>query len=92
MLREAAQVGQQFRWTNASGGSSSGTAVVRRVLSDREEGMSPEVRDYAALWIEAEGLSGTRERQTFTVVLGTDGNSYLEGQQVAIEILSPSSQ
>jgi mannose-6-phosphate isomerase class I len=89
MPKEAAQVGQHFRWTSASERSSSGTAVLRRVLSDREEGMSPEIEDYAALWFDADGLSGMRERQSFTVVLGTDGNGYIEGQQVAIEILSP---
>lgn len=62
---------------------------LRRVLSDREEGMSPEIEDYAALWFEADGLSGMREHQSFTVILGTDGNSYIEGQQAAIEILFP---
>jgi hypothetical protein len=51
--------------------------------------MSPEIEDYAALWFEADGLSGMREHQSFTVILGTDGNSYIEGQQVAIEILFP---
>jgi hypothetical protein len=51
--------------------------------------MSPEIEDYAALWFEADGLSGMREHQSFTAVLGTDGNSYIEGQQVPIEILFP---
>ncbi len=48
--------------------------------------MSPEVEDYASAWIEAEGQSGSFEHRAFTVLLGTDGNSYLDGQQVAIEI------
>ena len=89
MLKEAAQAGQHFRWTSASEHTSSGTAVLRRVLSDREEGMSPEIEGYVALWFEADGLSGMREHRSFTVVLGTDGNSYIEGQQVAVEILFP---
>ena len=39
MPKEAAEVGQHFRWTSASEHSSSGTAVPRRVLADREEGL-----------------------------------------------------
>ncbi len=60
--------------------------MVRAVRSDNEEGMSTEVADYVAVWIEAEGESGSLERQSFTVLLGTDGKSYLDGRQVAIEI------
>lgn len=61
--------------------------MVKRVRSDGEEGMSTAVEDYVAVWIDAEGQSGSLEHQTFTVLLGTDGNSYLDGRQVAIEIL-----
>jgi hypothetical protein len=89
MPKEAAQVGQHFRWMSAGERSSSGTAVLRRVLSDRDGGISPEIEAYAALWFEADRLSGMREHQSFTIVLGTDGNSYIEGQQTAIEILFP---
>lgn len=48
--------------------------------------MSTEVEDYVAAWIEAEGQSGSFEHQTFTVLLGTDGKSYLNGGQVVVEI------
>lgn len=86
MISSAIQVGQSFRWKSLSDVSLSGTATVLAVRSDSEEGMSTEVVDYVAVWVEAEGQSGSLEHQTFTVLLGTDGNSYLDGRQVAIEI------
>lgn len=86
LLSNAIQVGQTFHWKCLSDDSFSGTATVRTVRSDHERGMSTEVDSYVAAWIEAEGQSGSLERQTFTVLLGTDGNSYLDGQRVAIEI------
>lgn len=60
--------------------------MVKTVRSDGEQGMSTEVEEYVAVWIEAEGQGGSLEHQTFTILLGTDGNSYLDGRQVAIEI------
>lgn len=86
MLSNAIQVGQRFRWKNLSNVSFSGTATVSGVRSDGEVGMSTEVEEYVAVWIEAEGQSGSLEHQTFTVLLGTDGNSYLDGRQVSIEV------
>ena len=49
--------------------------------------MSPEVEDYAAMWIEAEGQTGSLEHNVFTILLGVDGNSCLDCQQVATELL-----
>ncbi len=86
LLKDAIRVGQRFHWTSLNDRSSTGIAIVKRVRSDQEEGVSPEIEDYAAQWIEAEGQSGTLEHQNFTVLLGTDGNSYLDGAQVEIEI------
>ncbi len=86
MLKEAIAVGQRFRWTKIGGDRSSGTAVVLEIRSDEQEGMSPEVEDYAAAWIEAEGQSGAREHKHLTVLLGTDGKSYLEGDEISVEL------
>ncbi len=86
MLKQEMAVGQRFRWTKLAGDRSSGTAVVCAVRSDEQEGMSPEVEDYAAAWIEAEGQSGAREHKPLTVLLGTDGKSYLEGDEISVEI------
>lgn len=91
MVAEKIRVGQRFRWSGSDegrsdDGSSSGTAIVKEVRSDQQEGMSPEVEQYAALWIEAEGRSGMRAGQRFTIVLGTDGKSYLDGKPVAITL------
>lgn len=86
MLPNAIKAGQEFRWRNDSDESLFGTATVRTVRSDGENGMSSAVEDYVAVWIEAEGKSGSLEHQTFTILLGTDGNSYLDGRQIAIEL------
>ena len=86
VLSNEIQVGQKFHWKGLGEESFSGTATVRRIRSDGEQGMSTAIEDYVAAWIEAEGQSGALEHQTFTVLLGTDGNSYLDGRQVAIEI------
>ncbi len=83
-MGETIEVGQQFRWTRLEGDRSTGTAIVREVRSDQQEGMSPEIEEYAAAWIEAEGQSGAREHERFTVLLGTDGKSYLEGDEVSV--------
>ena len=86
MLSNAIQVGQKFHWKSRSNGDYVGTAIVKSVRSDQEQGMSTEVEDYAAIWIEAQGESGSLANQAFTVLLGTDGNSYLEGREISVEI------
>ena len=87
MLNKVIKAGQLFRWTRIADVRSSGTAIVIAVKSDQEEGMSPETQDYAALWIEAEGRSGTSANEAFSVLLGTDGKSYLDGQEIQVQIL-----
>ncbi len=49
--------------------------------------MSSAVEAYAAVWIGAEGQSGSLEQKVFTVLLGTDGKSYLDGQEITVEII-----
>lgn len=80
------KVGQRFHWTKLGGDHSSGVAVVRAIRSDEQEGMSSEIEEYVAAWIEAEGESGTYEQQPLTVLLSTDGKSYLDGEEISVEI------
>lgn len=75
-------VGQRFRWS-ALDGTASGFAVVVDVRSSRQEGMSPEVEQYAARWLDALPLAG-EDRGALTFVLGTDGCVYLNGSLVTI--------
>jgi hypothetical protein len=46
-------IGQRLRWRYVDSNEPSEDAVVVNVRTDREEGLSPEAMDYAALWIEA---------------------------------------
>jgi hypothetical protein len=62
-------------------------AVVTRVLSDREEGLGPEVEFYFAYWVEAHELPGTEVPTTLVFQRGTDGNVYLDGRLVSITLL-----
>ena len=86
MLQGAIRIGQQFRWERLDAAGAAGTAIVRDVRSDRQEGMSPEIEQYVAAWIEAEGQSGPYRHDRFTVLLGTDGKSYLDGQEITVEV------
>ena len=56
-------------------------------LVDREEGLSPEAMDYVALWIEAKYVQDSLKAKPFTIVLCTDMLTYIEGKEVAIELL-----
>src|SRR4030081_2780573 len=62
-------------------------AVVTRVLSNREEGMGPEVDYYFAYWVEAHELPETAAPTTLVFERGNDGNVYLDGQVVSITLL-----
>jgi len=88
MLERNVVPGQRFQWTE-NDGVVSGDAEVLGVRSDIQEGLSPEIEDYAARWMEAKGLSGVRVGETFTVMLGTDGKGYLDGKEICIKIFDP---
>jgi len=62
-------------------------AVVTRVLSNREEGLGPEVDFYLAYWVEAYELPETEAPTTLVFERGIDGNAYLDGRQVSITLL-----
>ena len=85
MLENPIKVGQHFSW-NCEANGTAGEAVVFGVRNDRQEGLSPEVEQYIALWIEAHGRTGSRAQQSFEILLGTDGQSYLDGTAVTIEV------
>ncbi len=87
MLASSIKVGQHFRW-NCEANGTAGEAVVAGIRNDRQEGLSTEVEEYVALWIEANGRIGSRAQQSFEILLGTDGQSYLDGTAVTIEVES----
>ena len=80
------QSGTRFHWIRADS-TEAGTAVVDLVRSDRSEGFSPEVEDYAAAWLEASGVEGSRAGDRFTMLLARDEKNYLDGKQIYIQFL-----
>ena len=81
------KVGQHFRWQR-DGESKISEAVVTGIRSDHQEGLSPETEEYAAFWIEARPIGQSESPQEeFTIMVGTDGKSYMDGKEVSIHIL-----
>ena len=87
MLEGPIVIGQRFRWKYADSNEPSEEAVVVKVRSDREEGLSPEALDYAALWVEAKYVTDSPEARPFTIELATDKLIYIEGKEVTIDLL-----
>ena len=86
MQSEDITVGKLFSWKPANGGETS-NAVVTSVRSDQQEGLSTETEAYAALWIEANSNPGDNSsKHAFTIMLGTDGKSYVDGKEVLITL------
>jgi hypothetical protein len=56
-MKSEIKIGQQFEFVIRADKELSQKAVVTRVLSNREEGLGPEVDYYMADWIEARTLS-----------------------------------
>ena len=77
--------GDRVLWTSDTSGSEE--AMVNAVRSDQEEGLSPESEDYVARWAEVTGISGSRTGKKFTFLLGVDGHTYLDGQQVDLRVV-----
>jgi hypothetical protein len=80
-------IGQRLRWRYADSNEPSEDAEVVNVRTDRDEGLSPEAMDYVALWIEAKYVQDSPKAKPFTIVLGADELTYIEGKEVAIELL-----
>ena len=81
-MKSEIKIGQQFEFAKRADKELRQKAVVTRVLSDREEGLGPEVDYYLADWIEARTLSERPEALVF--VLANDGSVYLNGERVDI--------
>lgn len=82
-------VGQRFKFTLLSDEPSpERQAVVTRVLSNKEEGLGPEVDFYLAYWVEAYELPKTEAPTTLVFERGIDGNVYLDGRRVTITVLN----
>jgi len=82
------KVGQRFKFSALSDNpSEERQAVVTRVLSDKEEGLGPEVEFYFAYWVEAHELPETDPPTTLVFQRGIDYNVYLDGRQVSITVL-----
>ena len=88
MFERPIVIGQRLRWKYADSNEPSEDAVVVNVRTDREEGLSPEATDYAALWIEAKYVQDSPKARPFTIMLSTDKLTYIEGKEVTLELLS----
>jgi hypothetical protein len=81
-------IGQRLRWKYTDSNEPSEDAVVVKIRTAREEGLSPEATDYAALWIEAKYVQDSPTARPFTILLGTDKLTYIDGKEVTLELLS----
>jgi hypothetical protein len=80
-----------FSFLDEEGDLSHG-AVVERILSNREEGLSPEIDEYVADWLEALPLDPAPDLasgpaapvKSFTVMLGTNNKTYIQGRLVTL--------
>jgi len=79
-MQSEIKIGQRFKFNILSDNTS--------VLSNREEGLGPEVNFYFAYWVEAHELPETEVPTTLVFERGTDGNVYLDGRQVSITLLT----
>jgi hypothetical protein len=87
-MQSEIKVGQRFKFNLSSDDPSpERQAVVTRVLSNREEGLGPEVDYYLAYWVEAYELPETEVLTTLVFERGIDGNVYLDGRVVTITLL-----
>ena len=87
-MQSEIKVGQRFKFNILSDNPpQERQAVVTRVLSDREEGLGPEVEFYFAYWVEAHELPETEASTRLEFQRGTDGNVYLDGRRVSITLL-----
>lgn len=69
-------------FADAPGQSTRGT--VSRLLSDQEEGLSPEAEDYVCCWLEVNPEHQGTLAQTEIILLGTDWKYYMNGREVQI--------
>jgi len=90
-MQSEIKIGQRFKFNILSDKPSPDRhAVVTRVLSNREEGLGPEVDFYLAYWVEAYELPETESQTALVFERGNDGNVYLDGRVVTITLLNES--
>jgi hypothetical protein len=66
-------------------GSKPYEAIVQRVLSNREEGLSsPEADFYVAEWLEALPSDPAAPVKSFTMMLAADCKTYIDGRAVSV--------
>jgi hypothetical protein len=69
-------------------GSKPHPAVVLRLLSNRQEGLSPEIDDYVDEWLEALPSDPAPDPdapvKSFVIMLGTNNKTYLDGRPVSL--------
>ena len=88
-MQSEIKIGQRFKFHISSDTPSpERQAVVTRVLSNREEGLGPEVDYYLAYWVEANELPEAETPTTLVFERGIDGNVYLDGRVVSITLLN----
>ncbi len=88
-MQSEIKIGQRFQFKVLSDKpSQERLAVVTRVLSNREEGLGPEVDFYLAYWVEANELPETEAPTALVFERGNDGNVYLDGRVVSITMLT----
>ena len=86
-MQSEIKIGQRFKFIVSDNPSQERQAVVTRVLSNREEGLGPEVDYYLGYWVEACELPETETPTTLVFERGVDGNVYCDGRQVTITLL-----
>ena len=88
-MQSEIKIGQHFKFQLLSDDApQERRAVVTRVLSNREEGLGPEVDYYLAYWVEACEISDSETPCTLVFERGNDGNVYLDGRIVSITVLT----
>jgi hypothetical protein len=78
------QPGDRIDIVFADAPSLSTRATVNRLLSDEQEGLSPEAEDYCFIWLEISLENQELLTQTQTIVLGADWKYYMDGREVKI--------
>ena len=62
-------------------------ASVSRILSDQQEGLSPEAEDYVAFWMELATDRDDGKAGLLIVTFGTDSQYYVDGRRVTLQKL-----
>lgn len=78
------QPGDQIDIVFADAPEHSTRATITRILSDQQEGLSPEAEGYILCWVEIRPEPQDASGQTRTITLGADWKYHLDGREVKI--------